>query len=424
MRVVFGPVETDLARRLRAFLRTTDQLDERPTAVEPAGGRRAGSIRGQQRLPGDDGARRGRGAGEVQRRQQDPDCTDETDIAAMLGEARYEDGSPMTEQDLRDELVTLLTDGPTSSLLSWAFERILRHPEQYARLRDEVDGRTTRHLSRCGRKGDDETVPRRADRGAQAARANGAGRIHHSRWDDRGPVRAPRAPASRHLSRAASLQTRTVPGATRRDVHVDSIRRRCTALPRRQLRATTNEASDRHRQRSRLAPSRAALRATPQECNRVRATPARPGNRDDGSPTGGRAHRWAWRQPPSADRGFGPHQGLSRQFAVEQSADLPNAVFSEEAERASGEAFEGQDRIAFLAAEPHAAHLQVGRVDHDLAVVLSEHLRQYFSTRLARQVGRPGPASRGLPVAIWRCSRSASRSLLHRPGRRPRGSSA
>ena len=50
------------------------------------------------------------------------------DIAAMLGEARYEDGSPMTEQDLRDELVTLLTDGPTSSLISWAFERILRHP--------------------------------------------------------------------------------------------------------------------------------------------------------------------------------------------------------------------------------------------------------------------------------------------------------
>lgn len=45
----------------------------------------------------------------------------------------------MTEQDLRDELVTLLTDGPTSSLLSWAFERFLRHPEQYARLRAEVD---------------------------------------------------------------------------------------------------------------------------------------------------------------------------------------------------------------------------------------------------------------------------------------------
>lgn len=45
----------------------------------------------------------------------------------------------MTEQDLRDELVTLLTDGPTSSLLSWAFERLLRHPDKYARLQAEVE---------------------------------------------------------------------------------------------------------------------------------------------------------------------------------------------------------------------------------------------------------------------------------------------
>jgi cytochrome P450 len=57
----------------------------------------------------------------------------------MLAEARYEDGAPMSEQDLRDELVTLLTDGPTSSLLSWAFERLLRHPAMYARLRAEIE---------------------------------------------------------------------------------------------------------------------------------------------------------------------------------------------------------------------------------------------------------------------------------------------
>jgi cytochrome P450 len=75
---------------------------------------------------------------EVRRRQREP-TTGGTDIASMRAQARYEDGSPMTEQDLRDELVTLLTDGPTSSLLSWSFERLLRHPEKYARLRAEVD---------------------------------------------------------------------------------------------------------------------------------------------------------------------------------------------------------------------------------------------------------------------------------------------
>ena len=44
----------------------------------------------------------------------------------------------MTEQDLRDELVTLLTDGPTSALLCWSFEWLLRRPEELDRLREEV----------------------------------------------------------------------------------------------------------------------------------------------------------------------------------------------------------------------------------------------------------------------------------------------
>jgi cytochrome P450 len=60
------------------------------------------------------------------------------DIVSILIEARYEDGSPMSEHDLRDELMTLLTDGPTSSSLAWVFERLLRHPEKLERLQQEV----------------------------------------------------------------------------------------------------------------------------------------------------------------------------------------------------------------------------------------------------------------------------------------------
>jgi cytochrome P450 len=44
----------------------------------------------------------------------------------------------MDEQEVRDELITLLSDGPTSTSLAWAFERLLRHPEKLARLREEV----------------------------------------------------------------------------------------------------------------------------------------------------------------------------------------------------------------------------------------------------------------------------------------------
>ena len=63
------------------------------------------------------------------------------DILAMLLDARHEDGSPMSDQELRDELMTLLVAGheTTASTLAWAFERLPRHPEVLARLRDEVD---------------------------------------------------------------------------------------------------------------------------------------------------------------------------------------------------------------------------------------------------------------------------------------------
>ena len=63
------------------------------------------------------------------------------DILAMLLEARHQDGSPMSDQELRDELMTLLVAGheTTASTLAWAFERLPRNPEVLARLRDEID---------------------------------------------------------------------------------------------------------------------------------------------------------------------------------------------------------------------------------------------------------------------------------------------
>jgi cytochrome P450 len=139
MRVVFGPVETDRLRLLRLRLRKlTNWMNDprRLTLLAAAGPSRFAGNHDYRTMMGpvEDSVLQ-----EVRRRQLTPDCTDGSDIAAMLAEARYEDGSPMTERDLRDELVTLLTDGPTSSLLSWAFERILRHPDKHARLRAELE---------------------------------------------------------------------------------------------------------------------------------------------------------------------------------------------------------------------------------------------------------------------------------------------
>jgi cytochrome P450 len=67
---------------------------------------------------------------------------DGEDILSMLLQARHEDGSPMTPQELRDELMTALVAGheTTASELAWAFERLVREPAVLARLRAELDG--------------------------------------------------------------------------------------------------------------------------------------------------------------------------------------------------------------------------------------------------------------------------------------------
>jgi len=76
---------------------------------------------------------------EVRRRKADPEGGS-MGVVSMLVRAQYEDGSPLSDQDLRDELVTLLSDGPTSSTLAWTFERLLRHPDKVERLREDVLG--------------------------------------------------------------------------------------------------------------------------------------------------------------------------------------------------------------------------------------------------------------------------------------------
>jgi cytochrome P450 len=62
------------------------------------------------------------------------------DVLSMLLDARHEDGSPMSDIELRDELMTLLVAGheTTASALAWAFERIARTPRVADRLAEEA----------------------------------------------------------------------------------------------------------------------------------------------------------------------------------------------------------------------------------------------------------------------------------------------
>jgi cytochrome P450 len=74
-------------------------------------------------------------------RRADPRLEERDDILSMLLQARDEDGAAMTDQELRDELMTLLVAGheTTATSLAWTLERVVRHPQVLARLEDEAD---------------------------------------------------------------------------------------------------------------------------------------------------------------------------------------------------------------------------------------------------------------------------------------------
>jgi cytochrome P450 len=73
---------------------------------------------------------------EIARRRADPG----DDILSLLIAARFDDGSSMSDRELRDQLVTLLLAGheTTATALAWTFDLLLRTPAAYERLAAEV----------------------------------------------------------------------------------------------------------------------------------------------------------------------------------------------------------------------------------------------------------------------------------------------
>ena len=71
-------------------------------------------------------------AAEIAARRADPG----DDILSLLVEARFEDGEPMDDSEIRDQLMTLLLAGheTTATCLSWTFDLLLRHPHVLERL--------------------------------------------------------------------------------------------------------------------------------------------------------------------------------------------------------------------------------------------------------------------------------------------------
>ena len=76
----------------------------------------------------------------IRARRADPDYEQRSDVLSLLLAARDEAGQPLTDQELRDELMSLVLAGheTTANSLAWTFERLLRTPAAYDALRDTV----------------------------------------------------------------------------------------------------------------------------------------------------------------------------------------------------------------------------------------------------------------------------------------------
>ena len=81
--------------------------------------------------------------------RNDPAFDERNDVLALMLQARYEDGSPISDDHIADELLTLLAAGheTTATTLAWAVERLRRHPRLLSRL--DRRGRRGRFGAAC-----------------------------------------------------------------------------------------------------------------------------------------------------------------------------------------------------------------------------------------------------------------------------------
>jgi cytochrome P450 len=76
----------------------------------------------------------------IAKRRRADDLDERTDIMSLIMRARTEEGEGLSDRELRDELMTLVLAGheTTANQLAWTWERLVRVPEAYERLREAV----------------------------------------------------------------------------------------------------------------------------------------------------------------------------------------------------------------------------------------------------------------------------------------------
>jgi cytochrome P450 family 135 len=148
MRTVFGVTDSARIERLGDVLRSSLSWAAEPRRMAMLallGSRRLATNRSFQSViqPADELIYE-----EIRARREAADLQQRDDVLSMLIQARHDDGTEMRDEELRDELMTLLVAGHETSAtaLAWALEALARHPATLRRLRDEVDAGEDEYL--------------------------------------------------------------------------------------------------------------------------------------------------------------------------------------------------------------------------------------------------------------------------------------
>jgi cytochrome P450 len=147
VRAVFGVTERERIERLRSALVSVldmQMIFALPNALRRDFGRLSPWGQFQRRLKAADALL----YEEIARRRSETDLEQRTDVLSLLLRARDEEGEPMTDIELRDELMTMLMAGheTTATGLAFAFDLLPRDQRVLARLRDELEGEDDAYL--------------------------------------------------------------------------------------------------------------------------------------------------------------------------------------------------------------------------------------------------------------------------------------
>lgn len=92
-------------------------------------------------------------AAEMAARRGEPDIAERNDVLSMMLLATDEDGKGLSDIDIRDQLLTLVTAGyeTTATGLAWAVERLSRNPGPLAAAHAAASGGDDGYLAACAR---------------------------------------------------------------------------------------------------------------------------------------------------------------------------------------------------------------------------------------------------------------------------------